>query len=74
MDGVHEEAAEFRPDDAFAGRARFRQLGEFGPQHEVLSIRGDRVAIEKLKTGSRPTYPQPKLSRTPLQPDVRHGL
>ena len=50
MDGVHEEAAEFRPDDAFAGRARFRQLGDFGPQHEVLSIRGDRVAIEMLKT------------------------
>ena len=53
MDGVAEEAAEFRRDDAFTGLARYRRFGEFGPQYEVLEVRGDRVAIEVLKTGER---------------------
>ncbi len=53
MDGVREEAAEVRRDDAFKGLARYRQFGEFGPQYEVLGVEGDRVAIEMLKTGER---------------------
>ena len=52
MDGVAEEAAEFRRDDArYQGLARFRRFAESAPLFEVVEVRGDRVKIEFVESG-----------------------
>ncbi len=53
MNGVAEEAAEFRRDDAFAGVARFRSFGEFGPVYEVLRVEGLKAVVELVQTGEQ---------------------
>ena len=51
MDGVREEAAEFRRDDAFAGLARFRRFAEGAPLFKVIEVNGDRVKIGFPESG-----------------------
>ena len=51
MDGVREDAAEFRRDDAFTGLARFRRFAEGAPLFEVLEVTGDRARIELVESG-----------------------
>ena len=50
MDGVAEEAAEFRRD-AFVSLARFRSFAEGAPLFEVLEINGDRARIKLAESG-----------------------
>jgi hypothetical protein len=57
MNGVAEEAAEFRRDDVFAGAGRFRRFGEAGPLYEVLQVRGDRVTIDLVESGETVDVP-----------------
>ncbi len=48
IDGVEEEAAEFRrPVDLF-GPSRFRRVAGIGPVYEVLSIDGDLARARKV--------------------------
>ena len=48
MDGVAEEAAEFRRDDVFAGSERFRRIAGTGPVYEILSIQGQMVTAQMI--------------------------
>ena len=65
MNGVAEDAAEFRRDDAFDGLARLRRFAEGTPLFEVLEIRGERADIRFLEGG--------ELANVRLS-DVRHSL
>ena len=52
MNGVAEEAAEFRRDNSpFEGLARYRRFGEYGPVYEVLEVKGDRARVELVESG-----------------------
>ena len=57
MDGVREDAAEFRRDDVFAGAKRFRRLADTGPVYEVVAIDGDRVTAQMIDSDDTFTYP-----------------
>ena len=50
MDGVAEEAAEFRRADAFTGLARHRRLAAGDPLFEVSEVRGDHVKINFVES------------------------
>ena len=51
--GVAEEAAELRRDDASAGLARYMRFGEYRPPYEVLSVNGDRIRVELFQSGEK---------------------
>ena len=65
MDGVSEEAAESRHDDAFTGLARFRRFAEGTPLFEVIEINGDSARIGFVESGE---FANVRLS------DVRHSI
>ena len=66
MDGVREEAAEFKRDmPPFEGFGRFRRFAEGTPLFEVLEIRGERADIRFLEGG--------ELANVRLS-DVRHSI
>ncbi len=51
MNGVREDAAEFRREPTFDGLTRFRRFGEAGPLYEVLEVSGDRARIGLVESG-----------------------
>ena len=57
MNGVAEEAAEFRRDDVFAGARRFRRLADTGPVYEVIAVRGERVTAQMIDSDEIFEYP-----------------
>ena len=50
MDGVREEAAEFRRPIDLRGADRFRRIAGIGPAYEALEDRGDYVRVRLIDT------------------------
>ncbi len=68
MNGVSEEAAEFKRDDAFMGLARFRSFGKFGPVYEVLRVEGQKAIVELVQTGEQVSVDVVDVLADPLAP------
>ena len=69
MDGVAEEAAEFRRDDSpFKDLARYRRFGEYGPVYEVLGVEGESALVELLESGEKARVPLAGVLEDPLAP------
>ena len=66
MDGMAEEPAEFRHDQAFAGSARFRRIAGIGPVYEVVDVRGDQVTARLLERDETFIYPLVDAKADPL--------
>ncbi len=68
MNGVAEEAAEFKRDDVLAGPERFRRFSEFGPVYEVLGVDGDTAFVQFVETGEKVGVPLAGVLADPLAP------
>ncbi len=68
MNGVAEEAAEFRRDDALTGQGRFRRFSDCGPVYEVLGVEGDSASVELVETGERVSVPLSGVLADPVAP------
>ena len=66
MDGVAEEAAEFRRPVVLADVSRFRRIAGIGPVYEVTAIHGAEVIARVVDDDQTFTYPLVEAERDPL--------
>ena len=65
MDGVAEEAVEFRRDDVFGGLARFRRIAGIGPVYEVVEVGPERLKVRLIDQDDVFEYPRAEAELDP---------
>jgi hypothetical protein len=66
MNGVAEEATEFRRDDVFEGAKRFRRIAGIGPIYEVVEAGSERVKVRMIDKDDLIDLPRAEVELDPL--------